>query len=85
MSLETQLVALANQIGVDIATLQAALATAQTNLQSLQAQVDAGGGTSGVTMEQVAALLSAGFGDPERNLVEVYTTAVIGALTGGVN
>lgn len=78
MSLETQLVALANQIGVDIATLQAALNAAQSNLQSLQTQVDAGaGGTGGVTIEDVTTLLQTGLGNPERDLVQVYRDAVL--------
>lgn len=88
MSLETQLIALANQIGVDIATLQTALATAQTNLQDLQAQVDAGtGGTTGVTMEDVTTLLQASLGNPERDFVQAYRDAVLNTMLNppGVN
>lgn len=86
MSLETQLVALATQIGTDISTLQAALATAQINLQDLQTQVDNGAQQpSGLTMGDVTTLLQAGFGNPERDLVQVYVTAVMSVLNGGEN
>lgn len=86
MSLETQLVALANQIGVDIATLQAALATAQTNLLALQAQVDAGGNSApGITIEDLTELFQTAFGNRGRDFLEVYRAAVIGTLSGGAS
>lgn len=73
MSLETQLVALATQIGMDIADLQDALNRAKVNLQELQDQVDAGGGqSSGITMADVTTLLQTGLGNPERDLKQAY-------------
>lgn len=81
MSLEAQLVSLATQIGMDIAELQSALDRAKANLQSLQDQVDAGGQqTSGITMADVTTLLSAGLGDPERDLAQVYRDAVMNVM-----
>ena len=75
MSLETQLIALATQIGIDVATLQSALATAQSNLQSLQEQVG-DSQTSGLTLEAITALL----GNTERDLLQVYRDGVMSKL-----
>lgn len=81
MSLETQLVSLATQIGMDIADLQDGLNRARDNLQDLQDQVDATAQQpSGVTMADVTTLLSTGLGNPERDLAQVYRDSVMNVI-----
>lgn len=78
MSLETQLVALATQIGTDIADLQDALNGAKADLQDLIDQIDASKDQpSTATMNAVTMLLSTGLGNPERDLRQAYIDAML--------